>query len=349
MPPGMRHLFALWQRFKHQLLAHEKILWALHSVWALTYGVLIMIFFKGDFGQVRKLLLFLMFLMLLIIAFDRIAERETKTGDKKRGVKLVLNYVMKNMYQALYFFMLPFYWDATQLDSVHWPFTAAVGALAVLSTQDLFFDNFLMEHKWIRNAYFAFCLFAAFHLLLPVLLPFPLHYTIAASAFCATFAFFVLHLPQFVWQEKHFRWVLVIAIGAAAVVWVVRPLVPPVPYRVVQSGVTGEDLTLPDQAFPHGVHDLAAADYRERPLWAYQILHCPTFPHDTFWHEYRRGSALVSRQAVARRPLGGGRYLLWSRLSYDDLGLGDPSGDWTLTLRTSGGIYLKSHSFTIVE
>ncbi|PKN27259.1 MAG: hypothetical protein CVU65_02980 [Deltaproteobacteria bacterium HGW-Deltaproteobacteria-22] len=345
----MHRIFALWQHFKHKMLKHEKVLWAIHSVWALTYGVLIMVFFKGDFGQVRKLLMSLMFLMLLIIAFDRIAERETKTGDKKRGVKLVLNYVMKNMYQALYFFMLPFYWDATQMDSIHWLFTAAVGVLAVLSTQDLFFDNFLMEHKWIRNAYYAFCLFASFHLLLPVLMPFPLHYTIMLSAFFAVFAFFVLHMPQFVWREKHFRWVLVIAMGSAAGCYTVRQLVPPVPYRVVQSGVTGEDLTLPGEAYPTGVHFISAADYRERPMMAFQIIQSPTFPHDFFWHEYRRGSELVSRQHVARRHLGDNRYLLYSRLSYDQIGVGDPTGDWTLVLRTEGGIYLKSHVFTIVE
>ena len=345
----MHRIFAFWQRSKQALLKHEKVIWALHSVWALTYGMLIMIFFKGDFGQVRKLLLSLIFLMLLIIAFDRLAERETKTGTKKRGVKLVLNYVMKNLYQALYFFMLPFYWDATQMDSIHWIFTAAVGILAILSTQDLFFDNFLMDHKWIRNAYYAFCLFASFHLLLPVFLPFPLHYTIVLSSFFAVFAFFVLHMPSFVWKEKNLRWVLLIAAGAAGGCYGVRQLVPPVPYKIVQSGMTGEDLTLSDQEYPEGVHLISLEDHRTRPITAFQIVHSPVFPHDTFTHEYRHEDELISRQAVHRRHLGGNRTLLYSSLAFEEAGLGDPTGEWTLVLRTEGGLYLKSHRFTIVQ
>ncbi len=345
----MQRIFELWQKFKIFLSKNEKLLWGLHSVWALTYGVLLMLFFRGDFGQVRNLVLSLMVLMLLIIAFDRIAARESRTGQEKKGVKTVLNFVMKNLYQILYFFMLPFYWDSTQLDSIHWVFTALVATMAVLSTRNLFFDNWLMARKWSRNGFYAICLFASFHLLLPVLMPFPLHYTLMLAAFLSVMAFFLMHMPEFWKREKSFRWIFLIAVMVSGAVYLLRPLVPPVPYKVVASGVTGEDMTLPDRALPRGARMIAAEDYRRRPLSGYQVISSPGFPHDTFTHVYRHKGLAVAEVPVHRRPLDSQRTLLYSVLPYESVGIDNPAGEWTLVLRTAGGLYLKSHAFVIVE
>ncbi len=345
----MRSPFETWQRIKLKILRHEKILWMLHSAWALAYGILIMIFFKGDFGQVRKLLFFLMFLMLLILAFDRVADYESRRGENRRGVKLVLNYVMKNMYQALYFFMLPFYWEATCLTSIQWVFTAALGVLAVLSTQDLFFDNFLMERKWFRNIYFSFCLLASFHLMLPVLLPLPLHITLPLAAFAAAFTFFLLHMPAFVWKEHHLRWVFASCAGAALLLFLARPLLPPVPYRVVRTTITGEAIDASGGVTPAGVYFVPVHELQHRPLHACSLIESPTFPHDLFRHEYRHRGRLVLSARTSRQDLGGGRYRLVSSLDWRDLAILETGGTWSVTLVTAGGVVMDSAEFEVVD
>jgi len=345
----MHRVFESWQKLKMRILAHERILWALHSVWALTYGILIMIFFQGDFGQVRKLLFFLMFLMLLIIAFDRVAEYEVRRGENRRGVKLVINYVMKNMYQALYFFMLPFYWQATCLSSIQWIFTAVLGMLAVLSTQDLFFDNFLMERKWFRNLYFSFCLLASFHLMLPVLVPLPLHLTLALASFAASLAFFLLHMPSFVWKEHNLRWAAAFSAGIALAVFLARPLVPPVPYHVIHSGVTGERMLSGEVRTPPGAYFIPEHELQRRPLYGYSLMESPTFPHDLFRHEYRLRGRLVLSARTQRQDLGNGRYRLVSTMDWREQAGLDPSGTWNVRLVTAGGVVMDSADFEVVR
>lgn len=345
----MQRFFKLWQKLKLRILKHEKILWVLHSVWALTYGVLIMLFFHGDFGQVRKLLFFLIFLMLLILVFDRVVEYESRQGTSHRGFKIVINYVMKNMYQALYFFMLPFYWQATYWLSIQWVFTVLLGIFAILSTQDLFFDNFLMERKWFRNLYFSFCLLASFHLMLPVLLPLPLHFTLPLAAFVATLSFFLLHMTSFVFQEHHLRWVVLFSVIAALFVYLLQPVLPPVPYHVVRSGVTGESLVAVEHQTPSGVYFIPSHELQHRPLYGYSLLESPTFPHDLFRHEYwHRGRLVVSTRA-ARQKIGPHRYRLVTQLNWKEQPALHPEGIWSMRLVTAGGVMMDSVDFEVVQ
>ncbi len=342
-------LFEQWRKFKALLLKHEKVLWVLHSVWAFAFGILVIVFFHGDFGQVKKLTLYLMALLLLLIVFDRVGAYEKRSGKKRRGVKIILNYVMKNMYQGLYFFMLPFYWEASVLGSPNIFFTLVVAFLAVLSTQDLIFDNWLMEKKPLRAGFYALCLFASFNLLLPLFLPLPTRYTLVMAAFFATIGFVVLHYPHWILRQGHLRWVFLGSCAVAGLVYLLRGAIPPAPFKIAQTTVTARKPKSENPPRGDGVFRIHHRDMMEKEIYCVHVLESPIPPRGLFKHVWSRDDVRVHTKILRKLPLKGGKYLLWSSLKHAETGTLRLTGEWEVELFTSGGQILKKRSFLVVQ
>ena len=66
-----------------------------------------------------------------------------------------MTYVLKNLYQGMLFFVLPFYWKSSSLDSINAWFVFLLAFLALLSTLDLVFDNLLMRYRGVAAVFFA--------------------------------------------------------------------------------------------------------------------------------------------------------------------------------------------------
>jgi Family of unknown function (DUF5924)/Protein of unknown function (DUF2914) len=343
------NIFKIWHKFKETLLKHEKVLWLLHSVWALTFGILIIVYFHGDFGQVRKLILYLMGLLLLLIIFDRVGENEIETGKNRRGIKLVLNYVMKNMYQALYFFMIPFYWEASVLDSKNMIFTGIVGVLAILSTQDLIFDNWLMERKPLRAAFYSFCLFSSFNLLLPLFLPLPIQFTLPLAAFLGIFGFVILHYPKLIFKNKKLRWVVLGAALVAGGCYSLRSYVPPAPYKISKTTLTAVKPTIEELPEGEGVYRIHEKDIKTKTIYCAHILESPVSPKDDFVHVWYRNNNEVYRKKLNKKTLGKNRYLIFSSIKDEDIGSVNSDGEWKIILSTTGGQKLNKRSFLVVK
>ncbi len=342
-------LFSWWTKFKELLHAHEKVLWWIHSTWAFTFGILVIIFFHGDFGQVKKLTMYLMALLLLLIVFDRIGAWEQRSGRQQRGVKLILNYFMKNMYQGLYFFMIPFYWEASVLSSPSVIFTVVVGLMAILSTQDLIFDNWLMEKKLLRAGYYSLCLFASFNLLLPLFLPLPGQYTLPLAAFLAVLGFVVLHYPRWLFKKGHLRWVLLGGALVAGGCYGIRGFIPPTPLKVSQTTLTARAPSRGDLPRGDGVYRIHRLDMENREIYCVHVLESPVNPRDRFLHEWRMDGKIVTKKPLRKLKISGDRYLIWSSIRHTETGAVNLAGDWNVRLLTGGGQILKKRSFLVVE
>ncbi|MBU1218751.1 hypothetical protein KKF34_12405 [Myxococcota bacterium] len=341
--------FSYWQNFKEFILKHEKVLWVLHSVWALAFGILVIIFFHGDFSQVRKLTLYLMALLLLLIIFDRVAQTELRSGANKKGIKTVLNYVMKNMYQGLYFFMIPFYWEASVLGSANFIFTAIVGMVALLSTQDLIFDNWLMEKKFLRAAFYSFCLFASFDLLLPLFIPLPTHFTLMIAAFLAVFAFVILHYPALLFKKGYLRWIVIAGFAVAGIFYTFRSFIPPAPYKITISQLSAAK---PDSSTPpdnEGIRRIHTDDFNSKKLFLSHILESPVYPRDSFRHIWKLNGKVIKKESLIKSRVSKDKYLIWSSLCWEDIGIMDVTGHWTVILQTGGDQILKKRSFLVVN
>jgi hypothetical protein len=132
---------------------HHKALWWLHSAYALFLGFMVILFAAKGFDYARVLAATLggAFLVMVILfrIFGQGMAQKQRVGEKK-SLKLSflgMTYVLKNLYQGMLFFVLPFYWKSSSIDSINAWFVFLLALLAILSTLDLVFDNLLMRYR----------------------------------------------------------------------------------------------------------------------------------------------------------------------------------------------------------
>src|ERR1700733_13202323 len=135
--PSMR----LTTRARRFLREHGRKLWWLHSAYALALGAGVVAFARKGFEHARWLAVSLGLAWLLVVLVFRVfaeggARRPFDEGAKTRVRFYVMTYALKNLYQGMLFFLLPFYWKSTTLDAANVWFVLLLGACAVLSTLD---------------------------------------------------------------------------------------------------------------------------------------------------------------------------------------------------------------------
>src|ERR1700682_3651503 len=138
-------------RLRLFLRDHGRKLWWLHSAYALAIGAGVVLFAQKGFDHALWLALALGFAWLLLVLVFRLFAsggqlRAFEAQDTKTRVHFyVMTYALKNLYQWMLFFLLPFYWKSTTLDAANAWFVVLLGACAVLSTLDIVFDRVLMR------------------------------------------------------------------------------------------------------------------------------------------------------------------------------------------------------------
>ncbi len=148
--------------------------WWLHSAWALLFGCGVMIFARKGLEYADTILMVLMVSWLaMFVAFRTIvgpANRSPHERMAKRGVRLVTNYFIKQLYQQMFFFLVPLYAASAtwSLGSFNWWLPPLLLALAVVSTLDLVFDNFIMERRIIASAMYGVAMFGVLNVMLPM-------------------------------------------------------------------------------------------------------------------------------------------------------------------------------------
>jgi len=215
------------------LRRHERLLWCLHSLYALLAGIAVMWFGARHFGFLRFVFVQIAFIWTSSQLLP-IIDYQTRFGPRLRWwIRTVLNYLNKDFYQQLLFFVLPIYWASTTPDSLNVAFIVLLGVSAVLSTFDIVYDRHLAVRPTLLAVFFAFNLFACLNVALPVLWSIGNGTAMWGSGLLALVGFVTLRFRPPQWRRPRVLAVVALsgAIIAATILWG-RPLIPPAPLRL---------------------------------------------------------------------------------------------------------------------
>jgi hypothetical protein len=215
---------------------HQRLLWTLHSLWALALGIVVMWLGSRHFAWLRVTLFYLAFLWVTSLFVPALVDAPGQPSRWRGRLRYVINYFHKNFYQQLLFFLLPVYWASTTVRSPNVLFVVVLACSALISTLDVFYDRHLSVRRGLLAAFFAFNLFACINVILPVVwgasnrIALPLSAGLAVAAF-ATIRYRLRDLASFP-VRRH--------VGIAAIALVVllafgRSLIPPAPLKLMRT------------------------------------------------------------------------------------------------------------------
>jgi len=222
------------------LVRHERVLWTLHSLWALALGIFVMWLGSRHFAWLRVTLFYIGFLWVTSLFVPALVDEPGRPSRWRGRLRLAINYFHKNFYQQLLFFLLPVYWASATRWSLNVLFVGVLACSALISTLDVFYDRHLSVRRGLLAVFFAFNLFACINVMLPVLwnishrVALPLSAGLAVCAF-ATIRYRLRDLATFP-VRRH------IGIAAVALVLLValgRPLIPPAPLKLLKADFGG--------------------------------------------------------------------------------------------------------------
>ncbi|WP_437757401.1 DUF5924 family protein [Sorangium sp. So ce1389] len=335
------------------LKRHHKKLWWLHTAYALSLGAFVVSFAQKGFQHARFLAISVSIAWLLVLLFFRLFGTGTRQdfATAWRGARLrflVMTYVLKNLYQGMLFFLLPFYWKSASLDAPNRWFVLLLGACAVLSTLDLVFDRVLMRWKTLASVFYGVTLFACLNLVIPALLPNTRTlYTLLSAALVSVLGFCTLHLPfGALWSRVGVVFLVVAAAAGVGLAYGTREIIPPVPMHL-SSAAVGPSV-LPDGRLAMSVKSLHYSVIRE--LRAVTDVVVPGGDGDRLLHVWRHEGREVLRapEETLRVPGPEGAVRLKSQLVGGSL----PrrlAGHWTVDVETQDGQLVGRTAFEVTE
>ncbi len=350
-PPPRRGPIA---RTRQWLRAHHGKLFWLHSAYALSLGVWVSVSAAKGLSYARYLVLLLLGAWLLVFVIFRFfgAGRDQRLDSTGRKLSfLALNYVLRNAYQAVLFFLLPFYWKSTVLDGPTLGFSVLLTVWAVLATLDVVFDKLLMRWRTVGAIFYALILFGAVNLAVPVLWPAGGVLTGQLIAGGLTvLGFWTMHVPFRVLKRARFALLLVALIaGGVGLSYAVRRSIPPVPMYAL-DGAVGPRL-LPDDppALAVEVRRVHASELRDL-YGVSRVFSLGAQPHDLRLIWYHEGVAVTGLDGLSTTvtPSGPNEVRLVSHLPPDALPR-DPVGRWHLDVETTDGQLVGRTRFEVFE
>ncbi len=350
--PPMR----LTTRARRFLRDHGRKLWWLHSAYALALGAGVVAFAHKGFEHARWLAVSLGLAWMLVVLVFRLFHttgggelRAYESADPKTRVRFyVMTYALKNLYQGMLFFLLPFYWKSTTLDAADGWFVVLLATCAVLSTLDIVFDRVLMRWRWLASAFHGLTLFACLNLVIPALFPDTRTlWTLLAAAGIAMVGSWTLHVTGRVLRKKVYLALFVLSVGAAVgVAYEARAAIPPVPMYVSSAAVGPKQL--PDGRLAMEVKTLHPSVIQE--LVAVTDVVVPGGKGDRLRHVWRHGGVEVHRTSEETARIAGpkGTVRLRSSLTGRDL-TGNLVGSWSVDVETEDGQLVGRTGFDVVE
>jgi len=327
-------------------------LWWLHSMWALVFGVGVMMYARKGLAHADKLLLILAaswFLVFFALRFI-VGPDNQRPDDKliKKGIRLGTNYVIKNLYQQMLFFLVPLYASSAtwSLQSANWWLVPVLLVAAVLSTMDLVMDNFIMQKKVIASVMYAVCMFGVLNLMLPIALSMSHFEALVAAASAA--------VPCVALLTFRFRQVLTfrglaLTIGGTALLAIgahyAAPYIPPAPLAMAEGGVS--------HGTP-GSYEEVPGHKTAIPVSQLDGLRCvtrltkPGGLHDAIVHEWQHGDRTwrVEPDRIEGPHVRG---FLFRSYGPDLSKMRDPLGDWACRVETGDGQLIGLLRFRIEQ
>ncbi len=165
----MVRLLTALDRTRGFLGRHGAALWWIHSLYALAIGVGFMWLGARHFTFLRVAAVHILFIWSTSLLLARVAGRPGAASRAWSWLRLIINYVNKNFYQQILFFILPVYYASATAWSRNMTFVILLTISAVLSTLDVVYDRHLSTRPALSAGFFAFNLFAVVNVALPVL------------------------------------------------------------------------------------------------------------------------------------------------------------------------------------
>ena len=231
-------MHAIKRFFSEFLDRHQDKLWWFHSSYSLLLGIGVMWLGTKNFAYLRLAVFHIAFIWLSSLALPLLARLRRLPENWRRRLRLLINYFQRNFYQQLLFFILPIYYLSATWGAGNMLFVLLLAVSALLATMDIVYDRYLSVNGWLLAVFFAFNLFACINVMLPVIWNFKNSFALRLSALLALagFASFSLRPAR---REKP-RPALAPDPGRRPAAGrgreVGRPLIPPAPLRLVESG-----------------------------------------------------------------------------------------------------------------
>nr|MBA3538670.1 hypothetical protein [Deltaproteobacteria bacterium] len=337
-PPG---------KFKRVL----KRLWWFHSFFALFFGIGVMLFARAGLAHADKVLMaltvswLLMFIALRFIVGP--TNRREQEGITRKSVRVVTNYVVKQFYQQMFFFLTPLYASSAtwSFQSLNWWLAPLLLICAVVSTMDLVFDNFIMERRLLAAGMYGLAMFGVLNVLLPLVVGLD-HLTgliVAAAATPASVALLSFSVRQVL---SPFGALVTVAstAGLLGAVWFGRMLVPPAPLAMTEAAV-GHGTIGSYECLPGSKHQIRANQLDQ--LRCGSLLREPGGLKEDIVHVWKhRGHELLRRTPDQIRCDGEG-IVFRSFFPAKDIPA-DPTGSWSCVTLTVGGQLVGVRKFEVL-
>jgi hypothetical protein len=325
--------------------------WWLHSGVALSFGVGVMLFARAGLAHADKVLIALFASWsLLFVALRFItgpANRREQETIARKGIRVATNYVIKQFYQQMFFFLTPLYASSATWSFASWNWWLAPLLLicAVLSTMDLVFDHFVMERRWLASAMYGLAMFALLNVLLPLVVECD-HATgliIAAAATPASVALLSFSVRSVLSPQGA---ILTLGMTGAllAGVWYGRAFIPPAPLTMSETSV-GHGAPGSYECLPASKHQLRA-DQLDQLRCGSLVLE-PGGLKEPLVHVWLFAGRELARQTPTQVTCDGDRIVFRSELELAKLPK-DPVGKWTCETWTHGGQLVGVRNFEVV-
>ena len=334
------------------LSRYGRMLWWLHSAYALALGAGVIFFARKGFAHARWLTVSMGLAWILLLVFFRLyGKRAPATAEDGRpGVRYyVMTYVLKNLYQGMLFFLLPFYWESAVLGAASQWFVVALGVCAFLSTLDVVFDHVLMRVKIAASLFYFFTLFCCLNLVIPALMPnIRSLLTLVLAAVISALAFWTMHIPvRFLGRPGVVVLLITWTLGSLAGAYYGRAYVPPVALHV-SAGAVGPTI-LPDGRLgveARAIHKSLVAE----ELHAVTSVVIPGGKGDRLVHVWRKDGEVIQRSTdVDAQPDGVvGTVRLRSQLEPSNVPE-SKVGEWLVDVETSDGQLVGRVAFDVTE
>jgi hypothetical protein len=300
------------------------------SLASLIGGLLTLFVFRRELTDISWIIGSLLLVWITIAVLTQVGQT---LRERARFVVTAADYLVQTLYHGVVLFLLPVYWASTTLDSLNVLFMALLVVLAVLATFDPWYSVIVHPRPWAGYLFFLISLFGALNLALP-LVGVPPNVALLTAAWTAVMAMTPVACRAWGWSwRRGLELMAVFGVGVAALVYALRPAIPPVPLFVARAAIAWNVESL-DSVEPVAgpVH---AAELRERGLVAYSAIFAPAGLRQPIQHVWRRDGRVID--VVELSPVRGGRQEGYRTYSRKTAFPEQVAGGWVVDVATRSG------------